>query len=217
MASESKKTFTAGRLLLGALAGAFLVFWVLFLSGNVLWTSNQPPLQVIPDMDNQFKVKAQSSNHQFADNRSQRDHIEFTVPRNGEIYSVSLDEADIENVNDIPRTDIVVARGENRFQTFCAPCHGMDGKGEGPVVAKGFQKPPSLIDGASTSYTDGRIFHIISAGQNIMPSYADKLARVDRWAIVHYIRTLQGSNALPQATAAAADSTSATKNGTEAN
>jgi mono/diheme cytochrome c family protein len=51
------------------------------------------------------------------------------------------------------------------------------------------------VQGNALDYSDARIFHIISKGQNIMSSYADKLPEVDRWAVVHYIRALQNGEA----------------------
>lgn len=174
-----------------------VIFWIGLFSGNILWTSNEPPLQIIDDMDNQPKVKAQTASTFFADGKSMRDPVENTVARNSVIYSVSLDEAETKNINTVPETELVLARGKNRYNTFCSPCHNYDGKGNGLVVQKGFPNPPSLMEN-SKSYSDGKIFHIISAGQNIMPSYADKTNEIDRWAIVHYIRAIQSGKETPQ-------------------
>lgn len=174
-----------------------IIFWVGLLSGSILWTSNEPPLQIIDDMDNQPKVKAQTASTFFHDGKSMRDPVENTVARNAIKYSVTLDEADAKNINTLPGNELVLARGKNRYNTFCAPCHNYDGKGNGLVVQKGFQNPPSLLENSKT-YSDGKIFHIISAGQNIMPSYADKTNEVDRWTIVHYIRALQSGKETPQ-------------------
>ncbi|MCU0424652.1 MAG: c-type cytochrome [Candidatus Kapabacteria bacterium] len=180
----------------------FTLFWVGLLSGNILWTSDTPPLEIIDDMDNQQKVKAQAPSSFFADGKATRDPVEYTVPRNGTKYNVSLDDADTKNINSIPVTAEVLARGKNRFETMCTPCHNHDGKGNGLVVQKGFANPPSLVRPDAVAYTDGRIFHVISAGQNIMSSYADKLSELDRWCVVHYIRVLQNGGTHPKMTAA---------------
>lgn len=180
----------------------FTLFWVGLLSGNILWTSDTPPLEIIDDMDNQQKVKAQAPSSFFADGKATRDPVEYTVPRNGTKYNVSLDDADTKNINAVPVTAEVLARGKNRFETMCTPCHNHDGKGNGLVVQKGFANPPSLVRPDAVAYTDGRIFHVISAGQNIMSSYADKLSELDRWCVVHYIRVLQNGGTHPKMTAA---------------
>ena len=56
-----------------------------------------------------------------------------------------------------------------------------------------FPKPPSLHNQKVLNWTDGNIFHVITNGQNVMPSYAEQVPVDDRWAIIHYIRSLQRS------------------------
>jgi mono/diheme cytochrome c family protein len=84
-----------------------------------------------------------------------------------------------------------LSRGKNRYEAFCTPCHNYDGQGNGTVVARGFQNPPNLRDEVTKAKTDAHLFHIISAGQNIMNGYADKIKPNDRWSIVHYVREMQ--------------------------
>jgi mono/diheme cytochrome c family protein len=176
----------------------FSLFWVGLLSGTIMWTSDTPPLQIIDDMDDQPKVKEQVNSTFFADGIATRDGGQYTVPRVGTKYNVSLDESDVKNINSVPVTAEVLARGKNRFETMCTPCHNHDGKGNGLVVQHGFAAPPSLVRTEAKAYTDGKIFHVISAGQNIMSSYADKLTETDRWCVVHYIRVLQNGGTHPK-------------------
>jgi mono/diheme cytochrome c family protein len=187
----------------GLLGAAFAVFWILVLSGQTTWFSEKPPLQIIPEMDDQFRVDPQEESRFFADRRSFRTPPEHTVPRNARAYPfAATDVAQAERVfttPPFPPSDYVLAFGKNRYEAFCSPCHGLDGKGNGPVVQRGFVQPPDLTRPQAQEYTDGRIFHIISAGQNIMPSYAGKLTEPERWAIVYYVRQLQRSAAAQQA------------------
>lgn len=195
------------------LIALFLVFWVLLLSGNIMWTSNEPPIEVIDDMDSQPKAKPQTRSTFFADGAITRPPVENTVPRYGTMYTVaSVEDAEEMNVNNVPSTPFVLARGRNRFDTFCAPCHAQNGEGNGPVVQKGFTPPPSLLRPETVALSDARLFHVISAGQNIMPSYADKLTPVDRWAVVNYLRTLQGVTAHGAAAANVQSTDTATAN-----
>lgn len=179
----------------GILAAAFGSFWVLVLSGKKTWFSEQPPLQIIADMDDQFRVDPQESSRYFPDRRSFRVPPEHTVPRNARAYPFGQTElAKAEQAfpqPPFPATPVVLAYGRNRFEAFCSPCHGVDGKGSGPVVQRGFVPPPDLTRPEARAYSDARIFHVISAGQNIMPSYAGKLTESERWAIVYHIRQLQ--------------------------
>ncbi len=179
----------------GIVGAAFVVFWVLVLSGQKTWFSEQPPLQIISDMDDQFRVDPQESSRVFPDRRSFRTPPEHTVPRNARAYPFTQTElAKAEHAfaqRPFPVTPVVLAYGRNRYNAFCSPCHGAEGKGDGIVVQRGFVQPPDLTRPEAQAYSDARIFHVISAGQNIMPSYAGKLTEAERWAVVAYVRHLQ--------------------------
>lgn len=175
-------------------------FIVLVLSGNYTWFSKTTPIMVINDMDDQFKVKPQVSSSFFNDGRSGRNPVEHTVSRNGSAYPLDkpdFDKADSlvgSNPLDITTTstrEYVLSRGKNRFEAFCTPCHNYDGQGNGSVVARGFQNPPNLRDEVTKAKSDAHLYHIISAGQNIMNGYGDKIQSNDRWAIVAYVREMQ--------------------------
>lgn len=84
-----------------------------------------------------------------------------------------------------------VERGKLMFERYCVPCHDATGAGKGKVVEKGFPAPPSLMTQKVRDWPDGRIYHVVTDGQNIMPSYATQIRPNDRWAAVHYVRSLQ--------------------------
>ncbi len=82
-------------------------------------------------------------------------------------------------------------RGEKVFTTFCQPCHGTGGLGDGTVVKKGFPPPPSFLAEHARTIKDGQMFHILTYGQGNMPSLASQVNRLDRWRAILHIRTLQ--------------------------
>lgn len=82
-------------------------------------------------------------------------------------------------------------RGAIVFQTFCTSCHAGDGNGNGPVAQRGFPPPPSLLTGKSRDIKDGQLFHILTMGQNNMPTFAVQLPPHRRWDVIAYIRRLQ--------------------------
>lgn len=91
-----------------------------------------------------------------------------------------------------------LARGRQVFETFCLPCHGKTGAGDGPVAARGVGMPgyPLATKGAKPlSYKDGHIFHIITYGRGNMGSYATQIAPADRWKAVLWLRQLQKGGA----------------------
>ena len=89
--------------------------------------------------------------------------------------------------------------GKKRFETYCFVCHGKHGMGDGPVAAKGFPAPPNLLEQKVRDLSDARIFHVITAGQGAMPSYAPQLPPAERWSVVYYLRALQRAFAAPPA------------------
>lgn len=98
----------------------------------------------------------------------------------------------------IPLTIADLQRGQDRFDIFCAPCHGVDGQAETPVASKmPLQPPPALVSDAIRSVPDGHIFSVITEGYGFMPSYAAELSIHDRWAVVAYVRALQLAQRAP--------------------
>jgi len=91
-----------------------------------------------------------------------------------------------------PLTRTLIARGRDRFDRFCAPCHGVEGDGDS-VIARDMRlrRPPSLVDDDRVRLSDAKILTIIARGYGVMPAYGDALPVRDRWAVLHYVRVLQ--------------------------
>ncbi len=90
-----------------------------------------------------------------------------------------------------PVTADVLARGQERFNIYCAPCHGRTGNGNGIIVQRGFTAPPTFHQPTLRDMPVGQIFDVITNGFGAMPSYAPQVPVRDRWAIIAYIRALQ--------------------------
>jgi mono/diheme cytochrome c family protein len=94
----------------------------------------------------------------------------------------------------------VLARGRDRFDVFCAACHGRLGDGRSQVAENmKLRRPPSLVAPPYTDYPPGRIFTVITYGFGLMRSYAGELPLDDRWAVVAYVQVLQLSQHAPLA------------------
>jgi cbb3-type cytochrome c oxidase subunit III len=98
-----------------------------------------------------------------------------------------------------PITRDVLERGRDRFSIYCVPCHGPVGDGDGIVVQRGFNPPPSYHSDRLRAAPVGHFFDVISNGFGAMPSYAAQVSVDDRWAIIAYIRALQLSQNAPVA------------------
>lgn len=153
--------------------------------------SGRPPLDYVPHMFDSEAVKAQ---HLGPDGIAGRNPVPGTLAINQEVYHFATDPdgAGRDLKNPLPRTKSVLVRGQKLFNTYCIVCHGKRGEGDGNVVPK-FPRPPSLQSEKVRGWTDGRIFHVLTIGQNLMPSYASQVSVDERWAIIHYVRVLQRS------------------------
>jgi mono/diheme cytochrome c family protein len=114
--------------------------------------------------------------------------------------------------NPLPRNAQVLARGKLQYDRNCSVCHGALGDGQGSVInaQSKFPYAPALNAGPSTTRSDGYIYAVIDVGRVLMPPYGERITHLDRWAVVHYVRQLQGGagqTASPAATPAAAAGT----------
>lgn len=89
----------------------------------------------------------------------------------------------------ISRADL--DRGQERFNVYCAPCHGQTGEGNGMVVQRGYRQAQSMhIDRLRTAPV-GYFYDVITNGFGVMPDYRGQIPVADRWKIVAYVRALQ--------------------------
>ena len=166
--------------------------------------SEKPRVHLFLDMDDQPKLKTQKVNRVFADDRAMRPRIPGTVAR-GELqeddaFNRGRDGDDWVTAFPIEIRRDVVEHGRERFNIYCAPCHGRDGAGNGPINkrAQDLQEPmwvppTSLVSGQVVERPVGHIYNTITNGIRNMAPYASQIPVEDRWAIVAYVRALQFS------------------------
>ena len=156
-------------------------------------TKKTPTLEYMPDMAYGPRLAAQREDPLRPGEPVMRGPVPGTVPRDYTPYryaQADTAQAQAELSNPLPRTAEVIGRGQRVYMTYCVVCHGEKGDGQGYIVPK-FPMPPSLYSGKVRNWNDGRIFHVITRGQNLMPSYASQVLPEDRWAVIHYVRALQ--------------------------
>ena len=91
----------------------------------------------------------------------------------------------------MPVTRQLLERGQERFNIYCAVCHGPTGEGNGMIVQRGFPQPPSFHEQRLRDAPPGHFVDVITNGYGVMYPYASRVAPEDRWAITAYIRALQ--------------------------
>lgn len=147
------------------------------------------------DMHDQPKYTALQQSDFFADGQASRPVVANTVARGHLNEDVLLhtgkDGADDSTVFPFPVTGDVMARGQERFNVFCSPCHGRTGVGDGMIVRRGYRRPPPLAEQRLIDAPVGHIFDVVSNGFGAMPDYAEQIPVRDRWAIAAYVRALQ--------------------------
>ncbi len=164
----------------------------------------EPKVHLIPDMDHQFKYRTQSENLLFSDGRAMRLPVAGTVAR-GELQGdTHRDQGQVAGewatTFPIAVTKEVMERGQQRYQIYCAPCHGLDGLGRGSVALRAEFLQESKWVPPSSFHTDiarnrelGYLYNAITNGVRNMPAYGSQIPVDDRWAIVAYVRALQRS------------------------
>jgi mono/diheme cytochrome c family protein len=147
------------------------------------------------DMHDQPRYKSLAKSDFFPDLRAARPPVEGTVAR-GQLhedtyfYSGKIG-ANPGDYMPFPVTTEVMARGRERFNIYCAPCHSQLGDGKGMIVQRGFQPPPSYHTERLRKAPLGYFFDVMTNGFGAMPDYASQVTPRDRWCIVAYIRALQ--------------------------
>jgi mono/diheme cytochrome c family protein len=148
-------------------------------------------------MHDQPKYKPLAKSDFFGDERSARPLVADTVARgqlhdDDHLYAGKIG-GQLATTFPFPVTADVMARGRERFDVYCTPCHGRLGRGDGMIVQRGFKAPPSLHTERLRLSPPGYYFDVISHGFGAMSDYAAQVPVRDRWAITAYIRALQFS------------------------
>jgi hypothetical protein len=152
--------------------------------------------QIRQDMADQPKNKPLSPSPFFDDGRSERPLIENTVAR-GSIADDDLFVPKDSNAFPLPLTPELLNRGQQRYNIFCTPCHGLQGDGNGMVAMRGMKHPPTYHQDRLRQVPNGYIFEVITNGFGGMLGYSAQIPPADRWAIIAYVRALQLSRNAP--------------------
>jgi len=147
------------------------------------------------EMYDQPKIKPLAESDFYPDLRSARPQVEGTVAR-GQLHADAYLYTGKINGNPgdympFPITEADLARGHERFNIYCAPCHSRLGDGNGMVPQRGYKHPPTYHQDRLRKAPLGYFFDVMTNGYGVMPDYAAQVSPEDRWRIVAYIRALQ--------------------------
>lgn len=147
------------------------------------------------DMADRVRQKPLEASRFFADGAASRPLPEHVVARgqlrdDAHLFTGRVD-GQLVTTMPAPVTRAQVERGKERFDIYCAVCHGRTGEGYGVIVQRGFPRPPSFHIDRLRDAPVGHYYEVITNGFGVMYSYASRVSPEDRWAIVSYIRALQ--------------------------
>ena len=185
---------------------SYLTFAML---ATLLWVSScnkdpkKPGYEYMPDMYRSPSYETNSSNPNFKDGLTERKPVEGTIPvgfmhfpypNTKEGYEAAGTEW---HIADNMKSAENLTEGKRLYESYCIHCHGAEGNGDGPVVQAGFAPPPSYTKGNSSrggkmaDLSDGKIYHTITYGVNMMGSHASQLLPDERMKIIQYVNELQ--------------------------
>jgi mono/diheme cytochrome c family protein len=149
-----------------------------------------------PDMFNQPRYKTYAADDFFRDGASARPLPAHSVARGHanldvEYFEGKTAEGKLVTTVPAPITRAELERGRERFDIYCAECHGRTGDGQGMIVQRGFPAPPTYHSDRLRNAPIGHFYDVITNGYGVMYSYAARVEPADRWAIAAYIRALQ--------------------------
>lgn len=201
---------------LGALSAAVAIATVVAACGDR--TTRSTGWEFSRNMYDPIGYNPDQPNNNFKDGKTAQTPPAGTTPVGFERFEYAntpedYQRAGVELLNPLQRTEQNLAQGEALYQVYCAVCHGAEGHGDGPItqdrelvssteqrMLENFPPPPSYAasDGASSSrggamseLSDGKIYHTITYGLNLMGPHASQMSPEERWKVVMYVRELQ--------------------------
>jgi mono/diheme cytochrome c family protein len=154
------------------------------------------------DMHDQPRYKPMAESVFFPDRMASRQPVAGTVARGQlreDVRFYTGRDQDGVLIDELPVAldRELLLRGRDRYDAFCAACHGALGNGDGMVVLRGFRRPASFHEPRVREQPIGYYYDAMTEGFGVMPRYSDRIPPRDRWAIAAYLRALQLSQRAP--------------------
>jgi mono/diheme cytochrome c family protein len=176
----------------------------------------------VPDMAYSQAFETYSENPNFDDGMTARKPVQGTIPRgvlpaSGDNAAANLsymhktnfpntaegyEAAGAQLQNPLELNDKVLEEGKALYTIYCQVCHGTEGKGDGAIVQRGVYPPVPAYAERLPTINEGKMFHSITYGRNLMGGHASQVSAEDRWKLVHYISKLGKTGAFAEKPAA---------------
>ena len=156
---------------------------------------NDKGYEYFPDMAHSLAYETYAENPNFADGNTMREPAENTIPREIMPYTYPNTPegralAAAELVNPLEASPENLLKGKEQYKIFCESCHGTLGDGNGHLfTSKRYAiKPASLLSEKMMAAPESDIFHVISAGYQVMGAHAHMIRPDDRWRIAMFVK-----------------------------
>ncbi|MFM8432211.1 MAG: c-type cytochrome [Bacteroidota bacterium] len=177
--------------------------------------------EYMPDMYRGPAYETYSMNPNFKDSMTSRQPVTGTIARGNAVYTdvdrqmshdymmsnypqtpEGYEAAGSGLKNPVSNNELNLAEGKRLYENYCLICHGATGQGDGPVVQRNGPKPPAYTSEQLKDLAEGKMYHSIHYGKNMMGSHASQLTPTQRWTIIRYVQTLQrgGSTSITDTT-----------------
>lgn len=170
--------------------------------------ASQPRIHLVQDMDFQPRYNPQSTSSFFRDRRTMRPDVPGTIAQGQFIDNEHLVRGIVDDqwagTFPMPVSRATIERGQQRYNVYCATCHGLGGDGDGMTAKRAADRlasghpgfvnwvaPRSLHAESVVRQPVGEVYNTIANGKNAMAAYAAQISVEDRWAIVAYVKALQ--------------------------
>ena len=167
-------------------------------------SSSKPPIHVNPSMFNQPKYRPYASSEFFYDGSAMRAPVAGTIarghlPGDGAVETGKGADGSPVASSPIAADETLLARGHERFDIYCRPCHDERGEGKGVLFQRAKVPTANLLEKKIHDQKDGEIFDTVTNGKGLMPAYRYPIPARDRWAIIAYVRNLEKASAATEA------------------
>lgn len=159
-----------------------------------------PGVEYMPDMYRTPALEPYSGNSNYADSMEARLPVEGSIARGYLPYGIPKTDEGYEMAgallkNPLANSEEIIGEGKVIYTKYCLHCHGKEGNGDGlTVTAGGHPPPPAYTSAALAILSEGKMFHTITYGRNLMGSHASQLNVEERWKVIRYVQTLQNPN-----------------------
>lgn len=185
--------------------GSMVIGGIMMLS-SCTTDPNSPGVEYMPDMYRSPSYETYGINALFSDSMEARLPATGTISQGEWPYQGSLVDAlpyefensvdgyaaaGLELTNPLDKTAENLAMGQKLYIEFCIHCHGKNGGGDGKLIQTDKYRPPPQFNGALKELEEGKMFHSIHFGKNLMPSHSSQLTKEERWKIIMHIQELQ--------------------------